>query len=51
MSITILTTAHATKAFTERVYADFIEQLADISVVARSAPTAWKLFTHWHAAE
>jgi len=41
-------------AFSDRNIADrfyFIEQLADISVVARSAPTAWKLFTHWRAAE
>jgi hypothetical protein len=41
-------------AFANRKLADhfyFIEQLADIAVIARSAPTAWKLFTHWRAAE
>jgi hypothetical protein len=41
-------------AFSDRNIADrfyFIEQPADISVVARSAPTAWKLFTHWREAE
>ncbi|HJZ32744.1 MAG TPA: hypothetical protein VKF35_16620 [Hyphomicrobiaceae bacterium] len=41
-------------AFSDRNIADrlyFIEQLADISVVARSAPAAWKLFTHWRAVE
>ena len=41
-------------AFSNRSIADyfyFIEQLADIAVIARSAPAAWKLFTHWRAAE